>query len=355
MSERGLPYEDDDNDNDKEERELKISSVYEAAPDLERISEDAYFFYNDSRQITLFVADGASQRAKATKLQSLIDGRSENATLASYAAQTARETVAVNLLKDNSLSPKELLLSANAALCSQLEQIYGELTADAVLSAEPDLTFLRDDPRLVRLILPVCVATLAKVDLASKQLAFAHAGDTALFLFQEDGQVIQLTEDQMEAHDQRALTTAKTVQAQKKPAHFSDAITEPSVREVNRMNGIYHNFIDGHGQTNKRLGVGVINGLSQLSAYVQEGIVDVSGAKGILLCSDGFVWPATWHETAQDGMKRLEQMRAQIERSGLSSYLAGLRAAEQTDKNRDIYPRFKVHDDATAIYLETCG
>ncbi len=37
---------------------------------------------------------------------------------------------------------------------------------------------------------------------------------------------------------------------------------------------------------------------------------------------------------------------------GVGGYLNRLRAAKSEDAQLDTYPRFKVHDDATGIYVE---
>jgi hypothetical protein len=44
-------------------------------------------------------------------------------------------------------------------------------------------------------------------------------------------------------------------------------------------------------------------------------------------------------------------MRALIEAEGVAGYVDRLRAEEATDPERTRYPRPKVHDDATAIYV----
>ncbi|MBN1565946.1 MAG: protein phosphatase 2C domain-containing protein [Anaerolineae bacterium] len=313
-----------------------------------RINEDAYYTFSHNQDMLLAVIDGASQRLKTTRTQALFATYGTEVTAARYATLLTRDTFA----QYNTHSPKDMLLAANTQLRQQLISIYGELSPTALLKAEPHLTELQADPRLIRLALPVCVATVAKVDLAKRQLVFAHAGDTALFVFYENGQVSQLTHDQMGQHDDRALVLAKSIQKELNKPQLVDVLSDPCIIEINRVNGIYHNYVDAQGEIDRNVGVGVINGLPQLAAYIQEGSLSLAGVNGILVCSDGFIWPARWSENDHMRQERLRLMKTHICEHGLSGYLDALRQTETADSSHNTYPRFKQHDDATAVYLE---
>jgi len=321
--------------------------------DLSPIQEngDVYSVWSNDGKSTLLVADGVSRRVETTKLQQLITAQDNRATPTSYSAQFLRDFVETKISNNKLPSLQSLLLEANAALRKQLEVVYGELTAEALLQAEPQLHFLKDDPRLIRLVLPSCVATIARVDLVTNTLEFAHAGDTALFLFYRDGNAVQITDDQMGKHDKKVLELAKTIQDEK-GCRFSEALSDDRVIEMNRRNGIYHNYVDQYGHVDTKAGVGVVNGLPQFAAYIQQGTLDLNNVASLLICSDGLIWPAFWNENNIDTVKRLRTMRELIERLNLSGYVAELRNVEKADATHDRYPRIKTHDNATGIFLE---
>jgi hypothetical protein len=130
-----------------------------------------------------------------------------------------------------------------------------------------------------------------------------------------------------------------------------DAVNDPFIRNLDRDHRIYHNFVDENGATNPARGVGVIDGLPQLADYIRTGMITLDGLAAIIVVSDGAIWPAPLHETPRAQKARYERMWAQVRQEGLSGYLAALRAEERADSNRERYPRFKLHDDATAVAL----
>jgi serine/threonine protein phosphatase PrpC len=335
----------------------RLSIICESETMLKRESEDVYAVWSDGGKITLLVADGVTQRVETTKLQQLFAANGNHATASSYAANLTRSTIANKIAQDQPMSLRDLLLDANKALRNQLEIVYGELTADALLRAEPQLemeiqNIIKKDSRFFRLAIPACVATIVRVDLVACRLEFAHAGDTALFLFYQDGRVDRITDDQMRKHDTKALELARKVQDKKEFSHFSEALSDQLAVRKKFSNGIYHNYVDQYGQIDTKVGVGVINGLPELAAYIQQGTVNLKEVSSLLLCSDGLIWPTGWNESDTHALIRLQDMHERIKRLNLSGYLAELRNEEQKDATLDRYPRFKIHDNATGIYLE---
>ncbi len=326
---------------------MKITIVHEAAPIADRLNEDACGVYSDGDSVALFVADGASQRLKTARTSALYAGAGGSA--GRFAAQTMHTAFRA----DSSASPRDMILRANAMLRDGLHSVYGDLSASALLQHEPALAaVLEEDPRLLRLALPVCVVTAARIDLRRRQLEYGHAGDTALFLFYADGRVVCLTDDQMGNHDAAALALARQIQLEQGAAHLADVLDDPRVQDLNRRNGLYHNYVDARGNTDRSVGVGVVNGLPHLEAYLQQDRVDLSEVRAVLVCSDGFPWPAPLDETDAARAARYETMRMRIQDDGLHGYYRVLRTAQRGDSGRDRYPRFKVQDDCTGIYVE---
>jgi serine/threonine protein phosphatase PrpC len=325
---------------------MHISMLNEAMP--RRPNEDTCGAYSDGEILSFFVADGAGQRMKTTQTAALFDRFGEGTSAGRFAALVTRAVFEQSVRDD----PADVLLDANATLHDWMCTVYGELTAEALREHEPQLApYIDEDPRLFRMALACCVATAVRINLHTRQLEYAHAGDTALVLFHDDGSVSSPTGDQMGNHDAEALKLARHIQTQRGAAHLADVLDDKRVLEANWRNGLYHNYVDANGHLDRSVGVGIINGLPQLDAYMQRETLDLSGVCGVLVCSDGFPLPAPLDESAEAKTARDLLMRDHIQRSGLNGYYAALRAMEREDSGRDAYPRFKIHDDCTAVYV----
>ncbi len=328
----------------------RMSVLYEAAPIPNRLNEDACGVYGDGEMISLFVADGAGQRCPTTKTAAIFERFGPATTAARFASQMVREGFELYYRWDD---PRNLLIDVNLDIQHLLQAVYGEVTPEALCEHEPQLVpFVEEDPRLFRLALPVCVATAVQIDGPARRLEYAHAGDTCLLVFYSDGRIAELTSDQMGSHDASALKLAQQVQTELGRPHLADVLDDPNVVDANARSGLYHNYTDKDGQPNPRIGAGVLNGLPELAAYIQRGTLELKDVAGVLVCSDGFLWPAPLDERPDARAARLQFMRSTIARAGLPGYYDMLRAVERSDASRDRFPRFKIHDDCTAVYIE---
>lgn len=328
-----------------------IASVSQGTPDATRLNEDTCYFSGTGDELYLLVADGASVRASTAALTRFLAERAGADTAASYAARLTRATVARRIGSGNHPSPDALLLAANTALRATVEEIFGGITGDAFRVSAPDLRLLDDDPRLLRLALPVCVATAVRIDLDAATLSFAQAGDTALFIRHESG-AVSCVAGGNRARERTALGIARAKQQAVPGSHVADFLQDAETLERNRYNGIYHNYVDANGHIDRSVGVGVINGLPQLAEYIEQGSLDLDDVRGVLVCSDGFIWPSPWDETPSGAEARVQRMGQVLADEGVEGYVRRLRAVERADVQLDSCPRFKVHDDATAIYVE---
>jgi hypothetical protein len=256
------------------------------------------------------------------------------------------------MLRNIQRDPIEMILAANAELRHRLERVSPLTAADFAQLAPEHAAMLSDDPRLIRLMLPVCVATVVKLDLVNHKASFAHVGDTALYVFHTDGRVSQVTADQMGQHDDRAVQAALTVKAESNAPHLVDVVKHERVTTINKRNGIYHNYVDTTGAPDTTIGVGVINGLPQIETYIQTGMIDLDTVAGLVVCSDGFPLPALWNETPEQTEQRLGIMRDLLFREGIENYFAYLRSIEASDPTLDKYPRFKCQDDTSGVFVE---
>lgn len=315
-------------------------------------TEDTYLVHHNGEQITVMVADGAPQRVRTTdSLLPMLAQYGEGTATGRYAAYLSRDVVSQQASSANT-SLRDMALAANNRLRTELERIYGEITAEAVLRAEPSLEKLKEDPRFVRLILPVSCLTLARLNLYTGTFDYAHAGDTAVFLLYKDGRTVQVTPDQMAQHDdkmrleiQHIIDETGSRDRETLMANFD------RFQHVNVNNGIYHNYEAADGTTDHAVGVGVINGLPQLEAYIVEGSLHIDALEGVILSSDGFFWPSVLGETEAQAAERVSHMGHLLREHGLHGYMERLREEERADADGSRYLRFGSHDDATAVYL----
>lgn len=315
-------------------------------------TEDTYLVHDNGDEITLMIADGAPQRLKTTgSLQPLYRQYEHVSKPGQYAASLIRDITAEYINTQPKIPVSDIPLVANQRLKEMLESIYGEVSATAVLQKEPTLTRLQDDPRLVRLILPACCFTIARLDLKRGILTYVHGGDTALFLLYQDGRTVQITPDQMKQHDDKVRQERYRIVQEYHPKdekEYTSLTAHAQVINVN--NGIYHNYEDESGDLDLAVGVGVINGLPQLEAYMVEDTISIDGIEGIVLTSDGMFWPAPLDESDHEAEERVNHMGDLIRQHGVKGYLQVLRTEYQDLQSKD-YNRFGKLDDATAVQV----
>lgn len=334
-----------------------LQIVCQGAPDTDHPNEDAFIAYQRSEgqpRYILAAIDGATSVAFYEPLVAYLKRERGDITPAALAAAVTRDTILAqlgNLSPGAEINPRQLLLQANDALRTLLNRVApGIYDAAAIRQHNPEHALLLDDPRKVRLFLPAAVATLAVIDTEVKSLYYAHAGDTVLILGLEDGTVQVPTRQRAAASYETALFAAvKQVAGQ--DMSLPDMLNHPLLQTLNRDSYIYHNYVSEEGEPHPERGVGVINGMPQLANYIKTGVVSLQGVEAIMVASDGFLWPDNPLDTQDDFMQRITRMWAHIRQHGAAHYLHTLRTEEQADFNRERYPRFKIHDDATGVVL----
>jgi len=337
-----------------------LEIVCDGAPG--RLNEDAWLVMQSGHlgERILFAAiDGATTRLTPPPLQRYLNALPQKLTPAAYAARVVRDAL-TRLIADGVVTDtRALLLEANAVLGRTLTERFGALTLERMGFPDEVYATLSHDPRLVRLALPACVATLAEYDPASNSLRWAHAGDTALFVLYEDGRVEMPTAAHTADFDGALARAALRLREQHPGQPFRALVEHPEVRKLNLNNGLRHNYVDKHGLPQPGQGVGVLDGLSELRYFVQTGTLSLDRALFVCVLTDGLLWPASADEVfASDAdiatalmHERRAFMADQILAHGLAGYLARLRQAEREDADHEQYPRIKTHDDATGILL----
>lgn len=327
-----------------------------------RLNEDAWLVMQAGplgEKIALAVIDGATTRLTPPPLQRHLDAQPVRLTPAAYAARLTRDSLARQVASGAAADLRALLLEANTGLYRVLTGVFGALELERMGFPDEVLAPLAHDPRLVRLGLPACVVTLAEYDPADHMLRYAHVGDTLLMVVYEDGRVIVPTVADVTPARGDLKRAVLTLRAHFPDLPFRDLVRRPEITRMDTQSGLYHNYVDEHGLPQPSRGVGVINGLPELRYFVKTGQVSLDGVAMVCLMTDGLEWPASASEAFTDDpdeavslmQMRYADMAAQVAEFGLPGYLARVWDALADDPDHELYPRIKLHDDATGVLL----
>jgi len=338
----------------------RLEIVYQTPPG--RLNEDAWLAMQAGPRgdrIVIAALDGATTRLTPPALRRELDALGADLTPAAYAARTVRDSLARQVGAGLPDEARTLLLEANADLGRDLLRLFGALTLEALQLPEEIYPKLKDDPRLVRLGLPACVATLAVYDGAEHTLHYAHAGDSLLLIVYTDGRIRLPTQPDDAPFDPARAERVRQLRTYYPGMSYRELMEQPEARRSNMHAALYHNFVDELGLPQPSQGIGVLNGLPELRYFIQTGTIPLVGVELVAVLTDGLEWPADADEvfapTPGEASARMDERRnfmAQaIRREGLAGYLALLREAEESDPDHERYPRIKTHDDAAGVML----
>ncbi|MCB9436364.1 MAG: hypothetical protein H6673_05130 [Anaerolineales bacterium] len=334
---------------------MLLEIVCQGSPDQpHRYNEDAFVAYqrdDGQPRYVLAAIDGATSLVNFAPLHQYLQTERNGITPAGLAASVTRDALLAKLgamTSNEDVDPRGLILHANHSLRELLEAVsHGIFDAESIKAVQPESVALLDDPRKIRLFLPAAVVTLATIDTTANLLRFAHAGDTALLICYEDGRVEVPTFEPRMSYESALVSASRAILQQ--GLSMLETINDPIIRALDRDHRIYHNYVDTEGATVQERGIGVVDGLPELADYIHTGLLGLEGVAAVMLASDGFMWPSGLHETPHERQHRYGRMWARLRQDGLRGYLQALRAEERADANRAKYPRFKLHDDATAV------
>jgi serine/threonine protein phosphatase PrpC len=322
----------------------------------DHLTEDALWAGVFEHHAVLAIADGAPQRLRPiVSMQPLTNTYraryGQGVTPSGVASRLLCSTVAE--LASTAHTPAEMVIAANERLAADLRAIYGDISTAALLQAEPHLTVLSEDARYIRLVLPAATYTVARIDWEKQQLEVAHGADSALIAFQQDDTAVRITPDQMVQHDDKAKSLYLTDPDAKAEHPFFQALGDSRAREINRLNGLYHNFVSPDGQTDPAVGVSVINGLPNVADYMFQTCLPLDQYKAVLLVSDGMFLPS---QAPEDGLEPINTSTTQLQlmgdlvlSQGLKGYVEHLRREETRVMNTP--GALAWHDDASGLFF----
>jgi hypothetical protein len=321
----------------------------------DRVNEDAWVFLefpSSPETVSFAVIDGAGTRKSLPAISEKIRAEFPKLTPAAFASQLLKMSLEEQLRSNPTCSLRGALIEANDLLRSEITRIVGSFDAEEIvqLLGQP----YANDPRNVRLVLPTCVVTLARLDLKKSRLEFAHLGDTSLFEVFHNGDIIRHTRDQMGPFDLHALESVRAMQQRYSIEHFQDAVSSLEGREFIVQSGLRLNYIDNNGKTDLQKGCGAINGLPEMEDYIETGVVEVDSDQtlGFLILSDGLELLSPLHEDTLEERQRYRKIAQTVREWGLHGLYYKVEEMTSSDISLDVYPRTKLQDDATGVYLE---
>jgi serine/threonine protein phosphatase PrpC len=169
---------------------------------------------------------------------------------------------------------------------------------------------------------------------------YAHAGDCMLMAYYDDGTIRVVTHDQLEHIDQLTLD------------RWADGVAAGIVQRDELWAHTKPQIIKGRNLANSPGGYAVLNGDPELANYAEYGRISSVGIKALLLVSDGLYAPKAANSLRTDGAVELA---LRVRDMGLQQYMDWLIELEESDPECVQYPRVKMSDDKTALYIELCG
>lgn len=166
---------------------------------------------------------------------------------------------------------------------------------------------------------------------------YVHAGDCMLFLKFDNNEIRMVTHDVVHFFDQIAIDKITALRKE-----CSQEVELSKLREL--VNPI---LIENREKYNTPQGYRILDGSKESFDQLEYGKIHLNKVKGILLLSDGLLFPTQKEE--ENGWKRSAEIAFL---SGLDALLAEVQQKEMQDKECVIYPRLKQHDDKTGILIE---
>ncbi|WP_238590899.1 protein phosphatase 2C domain-containing protein [Paenibacillus beijingensis] len=222
-----------------------------------------------------------------------------------------------------SLEPAEAAQKELAELAVEANEFLGRKMAEAGI----DLT---DKTSL-------WTSCLAIVRIHDKYIEYVQAGDCMIIAFYTDGNIRVLTRDQVEAIDKRSM---KAWQDGASQGITSREQLWEKVKPTILQNKYGMNTLDGYS---------VLSGEPELAELLEYGRINRIRLRSLLMITDGLFLPREKDDAPRSEMELLGR---RIEEDGLSAYAHWLLETERQDPECRKYPRFKVSDDKTGIYID---
>lgn len=236
--------------------------------------------------------------------------------LASRLIQSYLESLEEGDMPEDSLKP--LVLKANALL------------REAMLKAEIDVT---DKASL-------WTSGLALVRVHDTHVDFAQVGDCMIAAVYKDGMIRTLSRDQVAHID----ASSKRI--------LEEGIRQGVTKREQLVEMARPIIVSNKAKMNMPDGYSVLSGEPELADYIEYGRINRIQLKALLLVTDGLFPPAELTGTSNGASDAMKELTLQVADQSLAGYADKLVQLEREDPECLRYPRFKVSDDKTGIWLQ---
>ncbi|MBP1995556.1 protein phosphatase 2C domain-containing protein [Paenibacillus eucommiae] len=178
---------------------------------------------------------------------------------------------------------------------------------------------------------------LALIHITDTNIDYAQVGDCMITAVYNDGTIRLVTHDQV-AHIDR-----------KSKLIWEEGIRKGITKREDLWELVKPTIVQNKSSMNTMGGYSVMSGEPELANFIEYGRINRNQLKALLIVTDGlFLHPESGNES-RDMMKELTQ---RIAGSTLKDYSEWLFNLEFEDKDCQRYPRFKVSDDKSGIWIQ---
>lgn len=191
---------------------------------------------------------------------------------------------------------------------------------------------------------------VAAVRVTENSVEYIQSGDCMIVALYEDDSVRVLTRDHVAHMDEGAKQL------------WREAVREGVRTREELWERARHRMTGNRASMNTRDGYAVLNGRPEAEHFMEYGVINRIRLKALLLHTDGLYVPSMFNPqadsqtTGKAGVEKPdigeESLLRQIIEKGLEAYTHWLVAEEQRDPECVRYPRFKMSDDKTALWLD---
>ncbi|MFB5763934.1 protein phosphatase 2C domain-containing protein [Paenibacillus medicaginis] len=184
-------------------------------------------------------------------------------------------------------------------------------------------------------------AGIAVVRITDHHIEYVQSGDCMIMASYADGSVRAVTRDHVAHIDYESkLIWKEAIQGGVRTKDVLWELVKPRILQNKEKMNTDH-------------GYSVLNGRPDTECYIEYGKINRIQLTGLLLYTDGLYYPEG--ESGERTYSAEETLLKQIIALGLEPYTEWLIDAENGDPECIRYPRFKVSDDKTGIWLNISG
>jgi serine/threonine protein phosphatase PrpC len=179
-------------------------------------------------------------------------------------------------------------------------------------------------------------SALALIRITDNYIDYAQVGDCMIAAVYKDGTIRTVSRDQVAHIDQQSKGI------------WEDAISMGISRREELWELVKPVILQNKSKMNTIDGYSILSGEPELANFIEYGRINRIQLKSLLLVTDGLFLHA---ESGSKPDDFIQELTARIEGDSLAGYADWLFKLEQDDKNCQRYPRFKISDDKTGIFI----